>query len=112
MPDEKSRMALPVQRVPPEHPRADADGWRLPVPRAEGEVGGAPGRVALPPLPFSERDVVLLRYLARGASTADVARALSVSRNTARTRIRRVAAKLDVHDRGGVVRAARGLGVG
>ena len=60
---------------------------------------------------LSERDLVLVRHLARGGSVAELAAALSVSRNTARTRIRRVEAKLDVPDRGGLAVAARSLGL-
>lgn len=61
---------------------------------------------------LSDRDLVLMRHLARGGSVAEVAAALSVSRNTARTRIRRVGAKLAVPDRGGLAIAARALGLG
>ncbi|MGY1742983.1 MULTISPECIES: response regulator transcription factor [unclassified Blastococcus] len=56
-----------------------------------------------------DRDV--LAALAAGRSTAEIAALLSVSRNTARTRIRRVRAKLDVGGREAAVRAARDLGV-
>ena len=59
---------------------------------------------------LSPRDVVVLRCLADGRSTAQIAAALSVSDNTARTRIRRLEAKLHVSGRGAAVRAARGLG--
>lgn len=60
---------------------------------------------------LSERDLILVRHLSRGGSVAEVAAALSVSRNTARTRIRRVEAKLAVPDRGKLAAAARGLGL-
>lgn len=60
---------------------------------------------------LSERDVVLVRHLSRGGSVAEVAAALSVSRNTARTRIRRVKAKLAVPAHGELAAAARGLGL-
>jgi DNA-binding NarL/FixJ family response regulator len=58
---------------------------------------------------LSQRDRVLLEHLARGDSVRQIAVALSVSRNTARTRVRRVAAKLAVPDRGRLVLAARDL---
>jgi len=45
--------------------------------------------------------------LARGRSTTQIAVLLSVSRNTARTRIRRLQGKLAVGGREAVVRAAR-----
>jgi ATP/maltotriose-dependent transcriptional regulator MalT len=60
---------------------------------------------------LNARDLQVLGCLAEGGSTARIASALSVSRNTARTRIRRVQGKFDVTDRAAAVRAARELGV-
>jgi DNA-binding CsgD family transcriptional regulator len=60
---------------------------------------------------LNRRDIEVLRCLANGNSTAQIAASLSVSSNTARTRIRRLQAKLDVTDRGATVRAAQDLGV-
>ena len=60
---------------------------------------------------LTERDVVLLRCLARGGSTAQVAGALFVSTNTARTRIRRLQSKVGVSTRSQLVPAARALGL-
>jgi DNA-binding CsgD family transcriptional regulator len=60
---------------------------------------------------LNPRDLQVLGCLAEGRSTARIASALSVSRNTARTRIRRVQRKFDVTDRAAAVRAARDLGV-
>ena len=57
------------------------------------------------------RDLEVLRCLADGKSTAQVAAALAVTSNTARTRIRRVQGKLDVTGRGAAVRTAQELGV-
>ena len=45
---------------------------------------------------FGPRDVAVLRLLADGRSTGEIAARLSVSSNTARTNIRRVQKKLDV----------------
>jgi ATP/maltotriose-dependent transcriptional regulator MalT len=59
----------------------------------------------------SGREVELLRLLAEGRSTAQIAALFVVSSNTARTKIRRVQGKLDVSDRGAAVRAARNLGL-
>jgi ATP/maltotriose-dependent transcriptional regulator MalT len=71
-----------------------------------------PGSQVLPsPSALSPRDVLVLHCLAAGRSTAQIARSLSVSSNTARTRIRRVEAKLDVSERGAAVRAAEALGL-
>jgi DNA-binding CsgD family transcriptional regulator len=62
------------------------------------------------PIPaLTERDVVLLRCLAAGDSTAQIAVALSVSTNTARTRIRRVQGKLGVATRSKLASAAQAL---
>ena len=58
---------------------------------------------------LTERDVVLLRCLATGGSTGQIAVALSVSSNTVRTLIRRVQGKLGVSTRSQLVHAARAL---
>jgi DNA-binding NarL/FixJ family response regulator len=60
---------------------------------------------------LNPRDVEVLRLLAEGRSTGQIAASLAVSSNTARTRIRRVQGKLDVRDRTAAVRAAEGLGL-
>jgi DNA-binding CsgD family transcriptional regulator len=60
---------------------------------------------------LNSRDLEVIECLAEGRSTARIASILSVSRNTARTRIRRVQRKFDVTDRAAAVRAARDLGV-
>jgi DNA-binding CsgD family transcriptional regulator len=75
----------------------------------ERPVGAEDPRV--PVAALNLRDLEVLDRLAEGASTAGVAAALSISGNTARTRIRRVQRKLDVPDRSAAVRAARDLGV-
>jgi DNA-binding CsgD family transcriptional regulator len=98
---------LPESGRSPVRDRATTgQGWRIPVPRADGTDGRSR------PLPLNPRDREVLRQLAAGRSTAQIARALSVSSNTARTRIRRVSAKLAVtggrHD---AVDAARVLGL-
>jgi DNA-binding CsgD family transcriptional regulator len=60
---------------------------------------------------LNARDVELLRHLAAGRSTSQIAAAMAVSGNTVRTRIHRVTAKLDVNTRANAVTAAevRGL---
>jgi DNA-binding CsgD family transcriptional regulator len=60
---------------------------------------------------LNRRDIEVLRCLAAGNSTAQIAAVLSVSSNTVRTRIRRIQGKLDVPDRDATVRVARDLGV-
>jgi DNA-binding CsgD family transcriptional regulator len=58
---------------------------------------------------LTERDVILLRCLASGGSTAQIAAALAVSINTARTRLRRMQEKLGVSSRSQLALAARSL---
>jgi ATP/maltotriose-dependent transcriptional regulator MalT len=61
---------------------------------------------------LNHRDIQVLTCLADGESIAQIATVLSVSRNTVRTRIRRIQGKLDVADREATVRAAHHLGIG
>ena len=70
------------------------------TPAASGELSG-----------LSVRDIQVLRCLAGGRSTAQIAVTLAVSGNTARTRIRRVQSKLDVVGRAAAVEAAEDLGI-
>ena len=60
---------------------------------------------------LNPRDIYVLRLLADGRSTGQIATALSVSSNTVRTRIRRVERKLGVSERSAAVRAAGDLGL-
>jgi DNA-binding CsgD family transcriptional regulator len=69
-------------------------------------VTPSPSDRAAPGVDLTARDVVLLRCLATGGSTAQIAVALSVSSNTVRTRIRRVQGKLGVSTRSQLVHAA------
>ena len=67
-------------------------------------VRSEPGAARAPRI-LNDKDVRVLALLAEGRSTSQIAAALSVSGNTARTRIRRVQARLDVPDRWAAVRA-------
>lgn len=58
------------------------------------DTKGAEGRARLTP-----REVEILRLLAEGARSEDIARRLSVSHNTVRTHIGNILAKLKVHSR-------------
>jgi DNA-binding CsgD family transcriptional regulator len=99
-------------------PLPGADGgpaWFIPTPRTTGDdrPGRAPahlpaGRSAVP---LTARDRELLRHLGEGRSTSQIAAAMSVSTNTARTRIRRVSAKLAVTGRHELVGAAQVRGL-
>jgi len=106
-------------------PAADRGGSRspagsshpIPAPRPSLEEGAGErvldevalrsGRVES----LTTRDLELLRHLADGRSTGQIAAAMSVTGNTTRTRIRRVQRKLVVARREHVVAAARQLGV-
>ena len=55
---------------------------------------------------LNARDVELLRHLAAGRSTSQIAAAMAISGNTVRTRIHRVTAKLAVTTRAEAVTAA------
>ena len=98
--------------------RETATAVPIPFPRSSGEGAPMGGRAAgdgahpFDDGPFlTDRDRELLRHLAEGRSTARIAAAMSVTGNTARTRIRRLQGKLDAPDRRRVVVAARDLGV-
>jgi DNA-binding CsgD family transcriptional regulator len=60
---------------------------------------------------LSARERQALRLLAEGRSTAQIAAAMAISSNTARTRIHRLRAKLDVSDRQQLLPRARALGL-
>ncbi|MGY1705592.1 response regulator transcription factor [Geodermatophilus sp. SYSU D00697] len=78
----------------------------MPWPRRRPDPRPADGNRAL-----TDRDRQLLRHLAEGRSTAQIAAAMSVTSNAARTRIRRVQDKLAVSGRRHLVDAARRSGV-
>ena len=83
-------------------------GWRIPAPRTPEPAAGAP---PAPAGRLTDRDLELVRHLADGRSTTQIAAAMSVSSNTVRTRIRRVSGKLVVAGRYEIVAAARVLGL-
>jgi DNA-binding CsgD family transcriptional regulator len=67
------------------------------------------GRNGTPHLSPCQRTA--LGHLAEGRSTAQIAAAMSISRNTARSHVQRLRARLDVADRDQVVQRARRLGL-
>ena len=75
-------------------------------PAAESDGARHDGRRVL-----SARELDALRLLGAGRSTAQIAAAMSISTNTARTRIRHLQAKLGVTNRQQVVPRARDLGL-
>jgi DNA-binding CsgD family transcriptional regulator len=78
-----------------------------------GSVAGRAIPVPRPPLTgaLNARDRELVQLLADGRSTAQIAVAMAVSSNTARTRIRRVGTKLEVAGRRQIVDAAHAHGI-
>jgi DNA-binding NarL/FixJ family response regulator len=94
---------------------------RFPAPQSVAEEAGMttlPPRPRVldvpsdPSRPLTDRDLEVLRLLAVGRSTGQIAAAMLVSTNTTRTRIRRLQGKLSAADRHTVVRVARGLDLG
>lgn len=69
-----------------------------------------PGGGAPPPA-LSARDLELLHHLAAGESAGQAATAMRVSRNTLRTRLRRVQGKVGAVDRQHIVHRSRELGL-
>lgn len=63
------------------------------------------------PFLLNARDLEVLRCLEQGRSIAEVAAVLSVSRNTVRTRLRRIQGKLSAEGRDDAVRRAREHGI-
>jgi DNA-binding CsgD family transcriptional regulator len=73
---------------------------------------GDTGRSRLGGIPIlSPRESQVLRLLAEGRSTAQIAATMSISSNTARARIHHLRAKLEVDDRQQVLPRARSLGL-
>jgi ATP/maltotriose-dependent transcriptional regulator MalT len=65
-----------------------------------------------PPLePLSDREVRVLRYLPTNLTAPEIAGELSISRNTVKTHIRNLYAKLGTHRRAEAVARARDLGL-
>jgi DNA-binding NarL/FixJ family response regulator len=54
---------------------------------------------SVPSVPLTEREGYVLRLLASGMSTGDIARAMYVTAETVRTHVKHILAKLDVRDR-------------
>ena len=72
----------------------------------------APPAALHPPLnPLSESEIRVLRYLPTNLSTPEIANELHVSRNTIRTHMSHLYAKLDIHSRTEAVDRARALGL-
>ena len=59
--------------------------------------------------PLTDREMDVLRCLGVGMSNADIEKALVISRNTVRTHLKNLYAKLDVSDRKKAVDRARAI---
>ena len=72
----------------------------------------APGPGPRAPLePLSSTEIRIMRYLPTNLTGPEIARELSISRNTVKTHVRNLYAKLDVHTRAEAVTRARALGL-
>ena len=71
----------------------------------------APTGPPQPTEPLSDSELRVLRYLPTNLTTPEIARELSVSRNTVKTHLRKVYAKLGTHRRADAVARARALGL-
>ena len=76
-----------------------------------GEKPAPPTRPHPPLKPLSESEIRVLRYLPTNLSTPEIANELHVSRNTIRTHMSHLYAKLDTHSRTEAVERARALGL-
>jgi len=77
-----------------------------------GRTPAPPPAAAQPPLdPLSNSEIRVLRYLPTNLSVPEIASELYVSRNTVKTHIQRLYAKLGTHRRGEAVERARALGL-
>ena len=70
-----------------------------------------PAAAQPPPEPLSDSEIRVLRYLPTNLSVPEIASELYVSRNTVKTHIQRLYAKLGTHRRGEAVQRARALGL-
>jgi LuxR family maltose regulon positive regulatory protein len=61
--------------------------------------------------PLSEREIEVLRLLARGMSNPEIAQALFIAVSTVRSHCKSIYAKLDVHKRWDAVQRAQELGL-
>jgi len=98
-------------------PSAGSRGWTyrfLPDRRAERRGALAPPAETRPPeKPFAltPRELAVLRLLARGAGTAEMAREMGISATTVRNHIQHLLDKLDAHNRLQAVSVARHHGL-
>lgn len=91
--------------------RAVAAGEAYLDPKIAGRVARWAGRrrVSTREAPLTAREVDVLRLVAEGVITRDIARRLALSENTVRTYVRRILAKLDCKSRRDAVVAARDM---
>ncbi|HSO55530.1 MAG TPA: LuxR C-terminal-related transcriptional regulator, partial [Actinomycetes bacterium] len=82
---------------------------RLRAAEPAGPAGGRPAAPAALVVPLSEREQVVLRYLASRLSAGEIADELYVSLNTVKTHIKSIYRKLDTNRRWDAVKRARQL---
>ncbi|WP_460443064.1 response regulator transcription factor [Amycolatopsis stemonae] len=71
----------------------------------------APLRPAQPRVPLTERELSVLRLVARGCSNLEVAAELGLSQSTIKTHVSRMLARLDLRSRTQLAAFARDLGI-
>jgi two-component system nitrate/nitrite response regulator NarL len=87
--------------------RFQPDRRRPAAPAAEGIEAIEAG----PSSPLTARELAVLRLLARGAETADIARELGISATTVRNHVQHLLEKLGAHNRLQAVSLARRRGL-
>jgi DNA-binding CsgD family transcriptional regulator len=107
--DEFVRIAAQAQRMSTAemlsyHETQDAPAVRVP-PRPRAEHGSTPRRQRYP-AGLTEREVEVLRLVARGLTNVEVAERLTVSRHTVNMHLRSIYAKLEVNSRTAAARFA------
>ena len=88
-----------------------ASQWPVPLRRSDAALEGWPRRVrsASPPVVLTDRERAVLRFLATGMSTAEIAGELCVSVNTVKTHLAAIYRKLPARKRREAVTRAREL---
>lgn len=111
----QTEFTITVVRPSGEHVEIEVSSVPL---RRGDDVVGVFGVITKPPVPASpakrrltRRQVDVVRLLANGASTAQIADALHISPETVRNHIRMLMAELGVHSRVEAVAAARAEGI-
>lgn len=101
--DRPHRPGMPAERAAAELRRAEADGRldRADVDAVLATAGHAPAPLPRRPADLTEREVEVLRLIARGQSNRQVAAALVISPKTVGSHVEHIDAKAGVSTRAG-----------